>query len=435
MAGPTPLGWPGIFRLGLVQTAVGSVVVLTNSTLNRVMVIELGLAAIVPGLLIGLYYGVELLRPRWGWGSDMLGRRTPWIVGGVAVLSLAGLGAAAAVWLMASHFAAGLALALLAFTLIGIGVGAAGTLTLTLLAVTVAPRRRAAAGAIVFLMMIAGLAVTALLAGRFLDPFSFPRLLTVSAAVGAGAMLLTVVAVAGIERRHAAPVPAPEGRPEPFLASLGAVWADPEARRLAIFVFCSMFAFNMQDPILEPFAGLVFGLSVGESTGLASVQHQGVFWGMILAAVGLSGLRIGSMRGWIVAGCTLSALALVALALTGLAGAGGLLHPVVFGLGLGNGLFAATAIGQMMASAGSGQAGREGTRIGFWGAAQAIAFGLGILVGAGAADIARALLGDPARAYGSVFAIEAVFFLVAAALAARIALPRAPSRPALMPGE
>jgi BCD family chlorophyll transporter-like MFS transporter len=437
MAAPTPLGWAGIFRLGLVQTAVGSVVVLTNSTLNRVMVVELGLAAIVPGILIGLYYAVELLRPRWGYGSDIAGRRTPWIVGGVAVLGVAGVGAAASTWLMGAHLAAGLAAALLCFTLIGVGVGAAGTLTLTLLAVTVAPVRRAAAGAIVFLMMIAGLAVTAILAGRFLDPFSFERLLTVSATVGAAALALTTVAVWGIERRHARPPePAADGPPERFLESLGRVWQDPDARRLGIFVFCSMLAFNMQDPILEPFAGLAFGLSVGDSTQLAAFQHKGVFLGMVAAAVLLSGLRIGTMRAWIVAGCTLSALALVALAAVGVAGMEPLLRPVVLILGVGNGLFAATAIGQMMASASDGDAGREGTRIGFWGAAQAIAFGLGILVGAGAADIARAMLDDPARAYGTVFVLEAAIFIAAAALAARIALPARPgSSAALMPGE
>lgn len=430
----SPLGWLGILRLGLVQTAIGAVVVLTNSTLNRVMVVELGLAAMLPGLLMGLYYGVELLRPRWGYGSDIAGRRTPWILGGIAILALGGVAAAGATWVMQSHLALGIGLAILAYTAIGIGVGASGTLTLTLLAVTVAPRRRAAAGAIVFLMMIAGLAVTAGAAGQFLDPFSFERLLTVSACVGAAAFALAIFAVRGIERRHARPLAPTTERPTPFLQALRSVWRDEEARRLAIFVFCSMLAFNMQDPILEPFAGLVFGLDVGASTGLAAMQHQGVFWGMIAAAVGLSGLRLGTMRGWIVTGCTGSALALAALAWSGMSGRGDLLTPIVFGLGLCNGLFAATVIGQMMASAAGGEPGREGTRIGFWGAAQAIAFGCGILAGAGAADIARALLSDVASAYGVVFLIEAVLFLAAAALAARIALPGRPD-PALMPGE
>ena len=38
-----PLSWFGIVRLGLVQTALGSVTVLTMAMLNRVMVVELGL--------------------------------------------------------------------------------------------------------------------------------------------------------------------------------------------------------------------------------------------------------------------------------------------------------------------------------------------------------------------------------------------------------
>ena len=429
MSGGVPLGWLGIFRLGLVQTAVGAVVVLTNSTLNRVMVVEIGLAAIVPGLLIGLYYAVEMLRPRWGHGSDVSHRRTPWIIGGVALLGLSGVAAAGAIWVMAQSLWLGLALAALAFTGIGIGVGAAGTVVLTLLAVTVAPRRRAAAGAIVFLMMIAGLAVTAGVAGQFLDPFSFPRLVIVSAAVSGVALALTLAGVWGIERAHARPAP-PEARPAPFLAAFRNVWADREARQLAIFVFASMLAFNMQDPILEPFAGLVFGLSVGESTALAAMQHQGVFVGMVLAAVICSGLRLGSMRAWIVTGCCLSAVSLVALTATGLAGPGAPLKPVVFALGLGNGMFAATVIGQMMASAGATGGGHEGVRIGFWGAAQAIAFGCGILVGAGAADIARALLPDAATAYGTVFVLEAAIFIFAAGMAARMGLPGATPRPA-----
>ena len=77
----TGLGWLGIIRLGLVQTALGSIVVLTTATINRVMVVELALPAVLPGLLVGLHYGVQLSRPRFGHGSDLGGRRTPWIIG------------------------------------------------------------------------------------------------------------------------------------------------------------------------------------------------------------------------------------------------------------------------------------------------------------------------------------------------------------------
>jgi BCD family chlorophyll transporter-like MFS transporter len=197
---PAPLGWLGILKLGLVQTALGAVVVLTTSTLNRVMVVELQLAAMLPGILVALHYAVQISRPRWGYGSDMGGRRTPWIVGGMAVLSAGGLLAAFATVLMSSSLAAGIVLAIIGFFMIGVGVGAAGTSLLVLLAKRVAPERRAAAATIVWVMMLVGFIVTAGVGGHFLDPFSHERLLAVAGAVSAIAMVVTLVAVWGIER-------------------------------------------------------------------------------------------------------------------------------------------------------------------------------------------------------------------------------------------
>jgi len=89
-----PLTWISIIRLGLVQTALGAIVVLTTSTLNRIMVVEYALPAVLPGALVALHYGVQMSRPRWGYGSDVGGRRTPWIIGGMAVLAIGGLLAA-----------------------------------------------------------------------------------------------------------------------------------------------------------------------------------------------------------------------------------------------------------------------------------------------------------------------------------------------------
>ena len=120
----SPLGWIGILRLGLVQAALGAIVVLTTSTLNRVMVVELALPAMLPGALVALHHLVQISRPRWGYGSDVGGRRTPWIIGGMAVLAGGGVLAALATAWMETNAGAGTALAVLAFTLIGIGVGA-----------------------------------------------------------------------------------------------------------------------------------------------------------------------------------------------------------------------------------------------------------------------------------------------------------------------
>ncbi|MGA2127773.1 MAG: PucC family protein, partial [Xanthobacteraceae bacterium] len=194
-----PLGWIQIARLGLVQTALGAIVVLTTSTLNRVMVVELALPAVLPGLLVALHYGLQLLRPRLGHGSDVGGRRTPWIVGGMATLALGGLGAAVATAWMATNPAAGIAMAIAAFTLIGIGVGASGTNLLVLLAKRVHAGRRAAAATLVWVMMMAGFVITASVAGHLLDPFSPIRLVGVAAVVSGVALVVTLLAVWNIE--------------------------------------------------------------------------------------------------------------------------------------------------------------------------------------------------------------------------------------------
>src|ERR1700754_3891049 len=117
------LGWLGVMRLGLVQAAIGSVVVLATSTLNRVMVVELALPALFPGLLVGLHYAVQMARTRVGHGSDVGGRLTSWIVGGMIVLGAGGIGAAASVWLMSADRTAGIIAAIIAYTVIGLGVG------------------------------------------------------------------------------------------------------------------------------------------------------------------------------------------------------------------------------------------------------------------------------------------------------------------------
>jgi BCD family chlorophyll transporter-like MFS transporter len=204
------------------------------------------------------------------------------------------------------------------------------------------------------------------------------------------------------------------------------VWSEPKARRFAVFVFFSMLAYSAQDLILEPFAGTVFGLTPGESTKLAGIQHGGVLIGMVLLAImGSSrwGRRFGSLQSWTVRGCMASAAALLALALGGFFAPEWPLRPTVFALGIANGIFAVAAIGSMMGLVGAGRERREGVRMGLWGAAQAVAFGLGGFLGTAAVDLTRSLMASPVPAYATVFAAEAAMFLIAAVLAVRVMRP------------
>ena len=433
-------GWWAIVRLGLVQASLGSIVVMTTSTLNRVMVVELALPALLPGFLVALHYLVQIARPRMGYGSDIGQRRTPWIIGGMVVLASGGVLAALATAWMGSDRSSGIALAVLAFSLIGIGVSASGTSLLALLAKRVEASRRASAATLVWLMMIVGFAVTAATVGRLLDPYSPLRLVVITAAVCVLALAITVIAILGLEQAElgladaqAAPAQASAPRPS-FKEAISQVWDEPVARRFSVFIFVSMLAYSAQDLILEPFAGAVFGFTPGESTSLSGLQHGGVLAGMIaatLAGRGRDGRRFGSLRAWQIGGCLVSAVMLLGLVAAGFIGPAWPFRATVFGLGAANGAFSIAAIASMMRLANEGRHAREGVRMGLWGAAQAIAFGLGGLVGTAASDLARWLIGSPGAAYAAVFAFEALLFVLSALLAARITRVSATSSPAV----
>jgi len=421
--------WISILRLGLVQTALGAIVVLTNSTLNRVMVVELQLAASVPGLLVGWHYVVQMTRPRWGYGSDRTRKRTPWIIGGMAVLAVGGfLAALATAWMAISQWQ-GMALAAFAFMLIGLGVGASGTALLTLLATGVNARRRPAAASLVWIMMIMGFVLTTVLVGQNLDPFSWQRLVTISGIVSLIAFALACLALFGLEGSPALHLTHEDKPKIGFMAVLRDVWAETEARRFTIFVFISMLAYSTQELILEPFAGLIFKLSPGETTSLSGMQNTGVLVGMIVVALAGSAWgrgRFGSLRFWAVTGCLVSALAFAGLVYAAHRGPGWPLVTNVFVLGLGNGAFAVAAIGSMMGLANRGDGQREGTRMGLWGAAQAIGFGIGVTGGTIAVDLAGYAFGSPNAGYGVVFALEAGLFVLSALIALRLAPIKTP---------
>jgi BCD family chlorophyll transporter-like MFS transporter len=425
----TYLTWPQIARLGLVQASLGSIVVLTTSLLNRVMVVELALPAILPGALVAIHYFIQLIRPRMGFGSDQTRRASPWIRGGILVLATGGVLAAASTILLSSSVGLGIALATVAFLMIGIGVSSSGTALLVLLAKRVEPKKKAAAATCVWLMMIFGFAFTASVSGKFLTPFSFERLLMVSSTVSVIAVIVTFLAIWGMEsplvktQQSSSNADELESASSPmkvsFREAFAEVWGESRVRSFTWFVFVSMLAYSSQDLILEPFAAVAFGFSPAETTTLSGLQNGGVLIGMLFLAFITSKAKsqtLTSLSTWTIGGCLASALAMLGLVLSGPIDNVIFFKTSVFLLGIFNGAFSIAAIGSMMQFASVGSAQREGVRMGIWGASQAMAFGLGGIIGTGLSDIARIVLGDPASAYAFVFFLEGILFVVAAYL-------------------
>ncbi len=417
------VGWGTLARLCLVNAAIGGLAALPINLFNRLMTVELALPAILPGLLVALHYGVQLTRPVWGHRSDQNGARKPLILSGIVIVGLGLIAAAWGIGLAPASPALALIVWILAYAAIGVGIGAAGTSFLALLA-DVSGEKRGPAATLAWLLLIAGIIVTSIGTGIALDPYSPERLIFVVANVALIALLVAALATWKIE---------PQGNrkavetPEPFSAALSQTWADPVARRFAGFVFLSILAFYLSELVFEPFAGHVHGLSPEESTKLSGGKEGAALAGMLLAGL-LSQLKLGNLRHWAVIGCTVSAFGLLCL------GAGFPLVPSSVALGLGNGFFVVGAVGSMMQLA-ADHAERTGTRMGVFGAAQAIAAGAAGLIGTGMLDLARLMLSD-AAAYASVFWLEAALFLAAALVAARVMrASETKSSTSLVPGE
>ncbi len=433
------MNWFSILRLGLVQLCIGSSVVIPLSTLNRLMKVELALPATIAGFLIALHYAVQLTRVNWGYLSDKTQNRSQWIIFGMLILGIGGVLASASIPLIESNFAYGIMLALFSYTLIGFGVGAAGTPLLALLASYSSKSQKGFAASITFLMMILGLAITGITAGIILDPYSHQKLIKITASLAIITNILSFLSLKNLEKslRNNADARTPNAinYDVPFLEGIKKVWMEREARLFTIFIFISMGAFSMQDPILEPFAGEVFGFAVGESTKLDGFHKIGTLIGIILIILCLSKFRIGfgslsfvknerlgSEKFWLITGCLFSALSLIIISVLGLTYRDpGMLNSVVFLFGISNGVFTAGILGTMLhlASRGSGD-NNTGTRMGIWGAAQAYATMIAVFVSTVLVDILGLMMNSLPSVYGIVFLTAASFFIAAAFLGSLI---------------
>jgi BCD family chlorophyll transporter-like MFS transporter len=403
------------------------------------MKVELALPATIAGFLIALHYAVQLTRVNWGHLSDKSRNRSQWIVLGMLILGIGGILASASIPLIESRFSYGIMLALLSYSLIGFGVGAAGTPLLALLATYSSKSQKGFAASITFLMMILGLAITGITVGIILDPYSHQKLIKITSSLAIITNIISFLSLRNLERslqNSSNSLTANTINSNvPILEGIKKVWMERDARLFTIFIFISMGAFSMQDPILEPFAGEVFGFTVGESTKLDGFHKIGTLIGIISIVLCLSKFkigfgslsivkneRLGSERLWLITGCLFSALSLFIISILAITFAGSsALNSVVFFFGISNGIFTAGVLGTMLhlASRGSGD-NKEGTRMGIWGAAQAYATMIAVFFSTVLVDILGLIMTSLPNVYGIVFLTAACFFIASAYLGSLI---------------
>ncbi|WP_179380801.1 PucC family protein [Jannaschia marina] len=422
-----------LLRLSLFQVSVGMAAVMLLGTLNRVMIVELGVAATVVALMLAIPVLVAPFRALLGFRSDTyrsaIGwKRIPylwfgslWQFGGLAIMPMAllvlsGDQQAGPSW-------AGEVGAALAFLMTGMGMHMTQTAGLALAADRATEETRPQVVALLYVMFLLGMGISAVIVGALLRDFSALRLVQVVQGAAVVTLLLNLVALWKQERvapmtreERAAPRP-------PFRAAWRDLTAQGDVARLLVVVFLGTLAFNMQDVLLEPYGGEILGLSVSATTLLTALWAGGALLGFGLAA---RGLRRGRDPHRMAARGLLAGLA----AFSAVIFAAPLSSPVffyagAFGIGLGGGLFAVCTLTAIMAFDSHGTAGR-GLALGAWGAAQATAAGLSIFAGGALRDGVNALatsgslgpaLASPATGYSTVYHIEiALLFATLVAL-------------------
>jgi BCD family chlorophyll transporter-like MFS transporter len=420
-----------LLRLSLFQVSVGMATALLLGTLNRVMIVELSVPALVVALMIAIPVLVAPFRAFLGHRSDThrsaIGwKRVPylwfgslWQMGGLAVMPfalivLSGDQTTGPEW-------AGEALAAAAFLMTGIGLHMTQTAGLALASDRADDATRPRVVALLYVMFLLGMALSAVIVGWLLrdyDPITLVRVVQ-----GCAVATLALNLVALWKQEKVRPMTREErAAPRPRFRD---AWADllagGQAGRLLAVVVLGTLAFNMQDVLLEPYGGEVLGLAVAQTTLLTAVYALGALagflWAARLLAQGRDPFRTAAR------GILVGLVAFPAIIFAGPLDSTPLFFAGAALVGLGAGLFAVSNLTAAMAlKTGAG----AGLALGAWGAAQATAAGLSIFLGGALRDLVGHLAGrgalgpaltDPTLGYSFVYHAEiGLLFLTLVAL-------------------
>ncbi len=409
-----------LIRLAALPLSLTLLTILAGSVINRVMVVELGLPVILAGLFVSIPLLVSPARIWLGHVSDAYPlwgrRREPYLILGALI---AGSGAALAVALVLQTpalFSVGTGLILVALIAYGLGRNLAGNTFQALLVDRFTPgASRSRAANLYEVVKLLGMIAGAGLVGLALRPYSAERLTLVVALIALVAAALSVLATLCQEPRgEAHRQAADQARRSHFWANFHElVWRDPQARRFLAVITLTLLGTQMQDVLMEPYVGLVFGLDVAATTQLT------MFWGLgALASILLSGLLLIRWLG-LARLYRLGILLLIPLfpliILAGLNQQVWLLQASVLGMGLASGLAAASLLAQTVAFTSLRSA---GLLLGVWGLGHQLGRALASLLGSGLVDglnliinhlgIEQLVAGEQALlAYGTTFVVEA----------------------------
>jgi len=433
-----PLG--RLLRLSLFQVSVGMALVLLNGTLNRVMIIEMGVPSSIVAAMISLPLVFAPLRALIGHRSDthrsVLGwRRVPYIwfgsllqFGGLAIMPFALIvlsgDASGPAWI--GYVAAGLA-----FLLVGAGLHTTQTAGLAL-ATDIAPEAsRPRVVAFLYVMLLFGMIGSSLIFGLLLANFSQIRLIQIIQGAAAITMALNIIALWKQEARNP-DLTSPERPQRSFAEAWQEFRRGGRSSRVLVAVGFGAAGFSMQDILLEPYGGEILHLSVGATTALTAMLAAGTLVAFAYSAGAMSrGADPYRLAGY---GALVGVVAFSAVIFAAPLESARLFQAGTVLIGFGGGLFAVGTLSGAMALADNGH---SGLALGAWGAVQATATGLAMAAGGAIRDLGNTLasqgllgpaLTGPSVGYGIVYYIEIMLLFVTLAAVGPLVRPHSERR-------
>jgi MFS transporter, BCD family, chlorophyll transporter len=394
-----------LLRLALFQISVGLGLVLLNGTLNRVMIVELGIPAALVAVMAALPVLFAPLRALIGFKSDhhrsVLGwRRVPYIwmgtliqFGGLAILPFALLVLSGRGTLNLPYV--GEAAAALAFLMVGVGLHTAQTAGVALATDLAPAESRPRVVALLYVMLLIGMVTSSLVFGALLRDFDHIKLIKIVQGAAVVTMVLNIVALWKQEARVVVPAPAADEPAPSFRKSMQEFLGGGASARLLVAVGLGGAGFNMQDILLEPYGGEILKLSVSATTSLTAVMAGGTLLGLALSSPWLS--KGGDPHRLAATGSLMGIMGFSGVIFSAPLGSLTIFLGGILFIGLGSGWF---AVGTLTAAMGLSEKGHSGLAIGAWGAVQATMTGVGVAAGGALRDLISRLAVDGALGPG-----------------------------------
>jgi BCD family chlorophyll transporter-like MFS transporter len=405
-------------QLALIHTAVAMTLVPINSTLNRVMIFDLGISKTLFTLLAIFPYLLSPIQVAIGSFSDrhpILGyRRSPYILAGL-ILCVVGVAVSPQIAILISeNFTVGIIAGIVAFGLWGMGYNLSAVSYLSLASELSGEKERGKTVATMFTIMVIGLIATGVSLSRMVPTFDLIALERAFLIVAASALTMGLVGLIKLEPRFDHSTPTTKADTYTVKQMVSAITENPVAKIFFVYLLLLLAAILSQDVLLEPFAAQAFGMTLEQTSRIVSITNTFTLFAFIIA-----GFLDGRVKKKYVAqtGNLAALFGFITIVISGFTASTTAFYIGITLLGFGTGISTIANLSLMFDLT---VPEKVGLYIGAWGFSNGLSRLVGLLMAGVIADVATQITGDALHGYLVVFGLEALMLFIAAIMLYRI---------------